>query len=139
MRRILLAIGLWSWMLAVPVLAADDDQVAAAQAVITAQIEAMRVDDKAKAYSYASPDIQLKFPNPDIFMAMVKSGYAPVYRPRAYAFAQASVEGGVVTQLVDISAADGSDWIAEYRLAPMADGSLKIISCQLRRAAGESA
>lgn len=142
MRANILAVMMWLGAVcapANPALAGDEPQVQAAQSIITAQIEAMRADDGPTAYSFASPEIQMKFPTPDSFMAMVKTGYAPVYQPRAFAFAGASVSAGVITQLVDISAADGSDWVAEYRLAAMPDGSLKIIGCQLKKPGGESA
>lgn len=142
MRSIFLALLFWisiAGATALPATAGDDEQIKAAQAIISAQIEAMRADDAPKAYSFAAPDVQLKFPSPDIFMGMVKSGYAPVYRPRSYAFAAGTVADGIITQMVDIAAADGSDWVAEYKLARMSDGSLKIIGCWLNKPAGESA
>lgn len=107
-----------------------------AQHIIAGQLAAMARDDGAAAYAFASPEIQAKFPTPDVFMGMVRQGYAPVYKPRSYAFAAGEVMGdGTLRQLVDLVAADGTGWTAEYFLRPGPDGSLKIIACRLSKKA----
>ena len=60
---------------------ADSDR-AAIQSMIANQIAAFQHDDGAGAYRFASPTIQQIFPTVDDFMAMVKNGYPPVYRPQ---------------------------------------------------------
>ena len=62
--------------LAAPALA---DDVAAAQNVIRAQEQAFGRDDAAAAYSHAAPEIKQLFPQADIFMQMVRQGYARAY------------------------------------------------------------
>ncbi len=57
--------------------------------IITNQLEAFKVDDGPRAYSYAAPMIKQIFPTPDVFMNMVRQGYAPVYRPQSYTFGRA--------------------------------------------------
>ena len=47
------------------------DDVAAAQSIIRAQVDAFGRDDAATAYSYAAPAIQSIFPQADIFLSMV--------------------------------------------------------------------
>ena len=107
-----------------------------AQQIIADQLAAMARDDGPAAYAFASPEVQAKFPSPDIFMGMVRQGYAPVYKPRSYAFAAGEVMGdGTLRQLVDLVAADGTGWTAEYFLRPGPDGSLKIIACRLSKKA----
>jgi hypothetical protein len=73
--------------LAAPARAADE--VATAQGVIRAQVDAFSRDDAAAAYSYAAPSIQNLFPQPDTFMAMVRGSYAPVYRHQSFEFGEA--------------------------------------------------
>ena len=67
---------------------ADADRNAI-RGIISGQIEAFQRDDGATAYGYASPTIQGLFPTVDQFMAMVRSGYQPVYRPKSVTFGPA--------------------------------------------------
>lgn len=118
--------------LAAPARAADD--VAAAQGVIRSQVEAFSHDDAAAAYSYAAPAIQNLFPQPDIFMAMVRGSYAPVYRHKSFEFGEARASDGQIAQRVHIVDADGVPWEALYTLELQPDGSLKITGCTLLKA-----
>jgi hypothetical protein len=68
--------------LAAPAHAADD--VAAAQGVIRSQVEAFSRDDAAAACAYAAPAVRDIFPQADIFMSMVRSSHAPVYRHKSF-------------------------------------------------------
>ena len=115
-----------------PACAADD--VAAAQKVIRSQVEAFGRDDAAAAYSHAAPAIQEIFPQPDIFMAMVRGSYAPVYRHRSFEFGEARAADGRIAQRVQIVDDDGVAWEALYTLEQQPDGSLKITGCSLRKA-----
>jgi hypothetical protein len=115
---------------AAPAYAADD--IVAAQNVIRLQAEAFGRDDAAAAYSYAAPEIQGMFPEPGVFMDMVRNGYAPVYRHKSFEFGEARHTDGRIEQDVHIVDADGVPWDALYTLEPQADGSLKIIGCVLK-------
>ena len=117
---------------AAPVTAADD--VAAAQSVIRAQEQAFAHDDAASAYSYAAPAIHQLFPQAGIFMTMVRSQYAPVYRHKSFEFGAARTDGGSVAQRVHIIDANGEAWEALYTLEQQADGSYKITGCMLLKA-----
>jgi hypothetical protein len=105
--------------------------VAAAQGVIRSQTEAFSRDDAAAAYSYAAPAIQRIFRQAEIFMAMVRNSYAPVYRHKSFEFGQARVADGKIAQQVHIIDADGIPWEAMYTLEQAPDGSLKISGCVL--------
>lgn len=118
--------------LASPACAADD--VAAAQGVIRSQVEAFGRDDAAAAYAYAAPAIQELFPQADIFMAMVRGSYAPVYRHKSFEFGEARVSDGRIAQRVHIVDAEGVPWEALYTLEPEPDGSLRITGCTLLKA-----
>jgi hypothetical protein len=126
---LLLAAGL---LCPAPTLAAGD--IVAAQDVIRSQEQAFSRDDAAAAYSFAAPVIKRIFPNADIFMSMVQSGYAPVYRHKSFEFGEARVEGDWVAQRVRIIDQDGQAWDALYTLEQQADGSLKITGCTLLKA-----
>jgi len=79
------------------------------------------------------------FPSPDAFMAMVKGGYAPVYHPQQFQFSGFHADGDRLVQSVDITASDGTGWIAEYTLVRSADGSLRIEGCKLSKRPGVGA
>ena len=126
---VLLAAGLG---FSAPALAADE--IVAAQSVIRSQEQAFSRDDAATAYSFAAPEIKRIFPDANIFMSMVQSGYAPVYRHKSFEFGEARSEGNWVAQRVHIVDANGEAWEALYTLEQQADGSFKITGCTLLKA-----
>ncbi len=112
--------------------AVSDAEALEFQRVITGQLEAFAADDGASAYAFATPNIQRLFPSPEIFMSMVKQGYAPVYRRKSYAFGKIGTEmGGQPTQHVTIVDANGKAWTALYAMERQPDGSWKINGCML--------
>jgi hypothetical protein len=130
MRAFLLLVALLIGVSA-PARAADD--VAAAQKVIRSQVEAFGRDDAATAWSHAAPAIREVFPQ-DIFMAMVRGSYAPVYRHKSFEFGEARVADGRIAQRVRIVDAEGVPWEALYTLEQQPDGSVKISGCTLLKA-----
>lgn len=109
---------------------ADADR-AAIQALIGDQIAAFRRDDGAAAYSMASPGIQRIFPTINAFMAMVRGGYMPVYRPRSVVFGPLEAVGGRTIQKVFVTGPDGLAYTANYSLERQPDGSWLISGCTL--------
>ncbi len=125
-------------ILAQPALA-EDATVAnpAFQSVITHQLQAMAKDDAQSAYGDAAPNVQLIFPNAEIFMNMVRGGYAPVYRNKSYGFEGSGLDGnGRPYQRVGIVGADGEQYEAVYFMQQQDDGSWKISGCVVVKAAG---
>jgi hypothetical protein len=118
--------------LAAPARAGDD--VAAAQHIIRAQVDAFGRDDAAAAYSYAAPPIQSMFPQADIFLGMVKQKYTPVYRHKSFEFGEAQVSDGKIAQRAHIVDANDEAWEALYTLEQQPDGSVKITGCVLLKA-----
>ena len=110
------------------------DDVATAQSIIRAQEQAFGRDDAAAAYSHAAPEIRQLFPQADIFMQMVRQGYAPVYRHKSFEFGEARAAGGRIAQRVHIVDDNGEVWEALYTLEQQSDGSLKITGCSLLKA-----
>lgn len=109
------------------------EERAAIRAAISAQIEAFRRDDGQAAYAIASDPIRAMFPDVEKFLAMVKTGYAPVYRPRSVVFGPLSDGPGGPEQEVFVTDAQGVDWIAQYTLVRDADGRWRVNGCRLTK------
>ncbi len=111
--------------------AMDPDDQAAVQAVIQSQLAAFQRDDGAAAFAHASPSIQGVFKAPERFMAMVKSGYRPVYRPSQVEFLEGRQMSGINAQAVRFVGPDGKAVIAIYTMERQDDGSWRINGVQL--------
>jgi ketosteroid isomerase-like protein len=129
-----------SLLLAAPLAAARADETPSAlpsaereaiHGVIQNQLDAFRADDAGAAFGYASPNIQGMFGNAEHFMAMVKTGYPPVYRPRSSAFGGLVEIDGLTVQKVRLVGPDGRAALALYFMEREADGTWKIDGCQL--------
>lgn len=120
-------------LIATPAVA--DEPLDAGQSVIKKQITAFLSDDAATAYSFASPAIQGKFVNQDVFFDMVKRAYQPVYRPGNFAFGRSKISDSEIMQEVVIRGPDGKDWTALYQLTKQPDGSWKINAVRMMQAA----
>lgn len=119
-------------------LSAEDE--AAFRSVISQQIEAFRADDGARAYGFAAPMIKQIFPNPDVFMNMVRKGYQPVYRPQSFSFGAAGFSAsGRPIQKVTVVGPDGITYEAIYTMEQQPDGSWQINGCAIVRAPDVSA
>lgn len=140
MRRIFatfFALVLAVAMASAPAARADElDSSAAAEirSVIENQMAAFKVDDGPAAFAYASPTIQELFQTPEIFMSMVKTGYAPVYRPQAVEFRELTQEARGPVQVVHIVGPDGRAVLALYSMEQQPDGSWRIDGCTLTAA-----
>jgi hypothetical protein len=115
----------------------DADQAAIRQ-VIQSQMAAFQKDDGPTAYGYASPTIQQKFGNADIFIEMVKTGYPAVYRPREVEFRALKAENGRLLQEVFVIGPDGKPALAIYEMQRQPDGSWRINGCWLTAAPDQS-
>lgn len=114
-------------LVAPPIVHAEDPALQA-QSVISDQIKALMMDDAEKAYSYASPDIRMMYPDKNAFLTMVQKNYEAVYHAGNYAFGRSKLIGGgeMVFQEVMITGPDGKDWTAIYEMRLMDDGSYKV-------------
>jgi hypothetical protein len=109
----------------------SDADEAAIRQVIQSQIAAFQRDDGPTAFGYASPTIQQKFINPDVFLEMVKTGYPAVYHPREIEFRELKVENGRLLQEVYVVGPDGKPALAVYEMQRQPDGSWRINGCWL--------
>lgn len=138
MRKLMLVIALLLAPVGAVAQPLGPDDKAAIAAVIEQQLKAFQRDDGSDAFSYASPMIQGMFRNPDIFMDMVRNGYPPVYRPRAYEFQGLDLSSGEPVQEVYLVGPDGEEVIARYTMQRQPDGSWRINGCVLTVAPGVS-
>lgn len=130
--RILALLGLLL-SFALPVGAQDKStDRAAIRDIISRQIDAFRRDDGATAFGLASPNIQGTFGSPEIFMDMVRQGYAPVYRPRSVEFGDLTELGGQPAQKVYVIAPDGRQVTAIYVMTQLPDGTWRVDGCYLQ-------
>ena len=109
----------------------------AIRAVIESQLQAFQRDDGARAFSFASPGIRRRFANTENFMAMVRSGYPAVYRPRGVQFRDLRADGGGFFQEVLLLGPDGRPVLAAYEMQRQPDGSWRINGVTLLRTAAE--
>ena len=141
MLRSFLAIVLWALMsltaLAEPISATDKLEF---QRIITAQISAFRADDGLAAYDFAAPVVRKIFATPEIFMAMVKQGYRPVYRPQSFTFTEALIDPmGRPSQKMTVVGPDGKTYVALYSMEKQPDGTWRIAGCTLLEIPGVDA
>ena len=115
-------IALIAAFLTANVATAQDGRQEAAQAVISAQIDAFRNNDFDRAFGYASPGIQGLFGTPENFGAMVRGGYAMVLNPKVTRFGEAVEDGTALLQRLYVEGADGAGYLVEYRMQPVGDG-----------------
>ncbi len=99
--------------------------------VVQGQLNAFLADDAGAAFSYASPGIQGMFGDAGHFMAMVKTGYPMVYRPRSASFGSLVDVDGRTVQKVRVIGPDGRAALALYMMEHEPDGTWKIDGCQL--------
>lgn len=120
--------------LAAPVFAQDLSAAdrSAIRDAIQGQVDAFRRDDGEGAFGYASPTIRGMFGTSDIFMDMVRQGYQPVYRPRAFDFREIVTLHGQVTQKVHVVGPDGRPVTAFYPMVQLPDGTWRIDGCFLQ-------
>ncbi len=116
--------------------AADGARIAAPEArairaVIEAQLDAFRHDDAVRAFSYATDSIHQHFGTAEVFMEMVRSEYAVVYRPTSVEFDEPARFDDVVIQPVHMTDTAGNAWLALYPMEHRADGTWQINGCRL--------
>jgi hypothetical protein len=111
------------------------EDAAAIRKVISEQIDAFAHDDGARAFSLATAGIQAQFRTPEIFMEMVRSQYAVVYRPKSVQFQVPEIVEGQVVQPVRMTDAEGQVWLAVYPMRREA-GGWRTDGCLLHRLPG---
>lgn len=101
------------------------------RSVIEQQLAAFQRDDAAIAFSFASPGIQEQFQTADLFMAMVKTSYRAVYRPRSVLFENLMQVEHYPAQVVLLMQQDGQVVRAVYVMQQQEDHTWRIHGCFL--------
>ena len=87
------------------------------RSTISSQIDAFKENNVNKAYTFAAPNIQAQFPNPDIFGLMVRNGYPVIWKPKSFKFTEFKAQGKTCIQRVLFQSYSGSlesyDYILE--------------------------
>lgn len=105
----------------------DSSDKAAITAVIEDQLKAFARDDGPAAYAHAAPIVTSVFPTVEGFMAMVKGGYAPIYRNSSHSFEDLTTDSlGRPAQRVQLRGMDGKTYEARYSMEKQPDGTWKI-------------
>ena len=135
-RSLLPALLLLGVAVASPAAEVSAGDAAAIRAVISEQLDAFARDDGPRAFSLATAGIRAQFGTPEVFMEMVKSQYAVVYRPKSVHFEPPELVEGEVVQPVRMSDAAGRQWLAVYPMRREADGRWRTNGCLLHRLHG---
>jgi len=96
------------------------------QRVISNQISAFVEGDSDRAFSYTSRSIRRIFGTPGKFIAMVKKGYLPLYKPSNFRFGKSIISNGNLYQQVITTDNKGKMWEALYALIQQSNGEWKI-------------
>lgn len=108
------------------------------RSVIQQQLEAFQQDDAEGAFAFASPAIQAQFGTPETFMQMVKTGYVPVYRPRAVIFAALTTVEDMPAQTVMLMSENEELVQAVYLMQQQPNGNWRIHGCFLTPVSGRA-
>ncbi len=111
----------------------------AIQSVIAEQLDAFKLGDDSRAYGQAAPSVRRIFPSTDVFMAMVRGGYAALIDPAGVLFTELQTKDGRGVQKVVVTDRSGGRWLAQYLMEQQADGSWRIAGCHLTPLSDESA
>ena len=134
MRRFCLALATIS-MVAMPVLAQEAEPW---RETVSAQIEAFRGADGAKALELAGASFQQNFSTPEAFLAAIEaSGYGPIIQSRSYSFGTATrISETQVLQVVRLVGPDQGLYEAVYQLTDEPDVGWRVQGVVLRKEAG---
>ncbi len=118
----------------IPAQRIPDADGAAIRSTIERQVDAFRADDGERAFAFADDNIRAMFGDSARFMAMVREGYAMIYRPRGFVFGEAEERGDIVAQIVEFDGLDGTSAVFLYEMRRQPDGGFRIAGVYLLRA-----
>lgn len=98
---------------------------------IEGQMAAFQADAADQAFAFAAPGIQRMFRTPEVFMAMVRASYQPVYRPQEVEFRDLRTTPHGLVQSVLVVGPDGVPVTALYIMEQQQDGTWRIGGCVL--------
>ncbi len=114
--------GLYTMLLAAALALPAAAQEEPIRKTIQSQIDAFQSDDFARAFTFASPNIQGLFGTPEKFGAMVKDGYPMVYRPAEVQMLELREIAGNLWQRVRVVDQADAAWLLDYMMVETAEG-----------------
>src|SRR5262245_37885960 len=120
---------------AAPAAEVSREDASAIRKVISDQLDAFARDDGPRAFSLATAGIRAQFGTHEVFMDMVRSQYAVVYRPKSVQFQPPELVDGEVVQPVRMTDAAGQAWLPIYPMLREA-GAWRTNGCLLHRLPG---
>lgn len=117
--------NVYGLLLAIPLASpifAQDTRNAGIQNTITDQIDALKANDFARAFSFASPTIKTLFGTPENFGAMVQKGYPMVARPSAVRMLGLRDVAGGLWQRVMVTDQSGHTFMLDYQMVETVNG-----------------
>ena len=99
--------------------------------VIGDQRTALRKDDGARAFAFASRALRAQFESAENFMRMVHAGYQPLIDARYVEFLDGAVIDGRVVQPLRLVLADDTVLVALYTMLREDDGRWRIAGCMI--------
>lgn len=138
MRRLLIGLAFTGLLTTAQTAVADEPRDSGIEAVIQNQITALKADDFATAFTFASPNIKGIFGTAENFGAMVAQGYPMVYRPDAVRMLELRRVAGNLWQRVMITDGAGKTHMLDYMMIETPEG-WQINAVQLLPAAGVGA
>ena len=111
--------------------------IEAVQSTISSQIDAFKKNDIEEAYTFAAPNIQAQFPNPENFGLMVRKGYPIIWKPKSFKFVNFKDLGDKCIQRVLFQSYNGSLETYDYILEKN-NNLWKIAGVLTIRSAGET-
>ena len=136
LRSVLPGLLLFAFAVSLPAEEVSREDALAIHAVIAEQLDAFAKDDAPRAFSLATAGIRARFGTPEVFMDMVRTAYAVVYRPKTVQFEKPEIVDGELIQPVKMTDAEGHAWIALYPVQRQSDGAWRINGCQIARLPG---
>jgi hypothetical protein len=98
--------------------------------IISQQLEAFKVNDASKAYSFAAPFIKMRFEDPESFMSMVKDNYEPISNAKDFYFLKFKINNGNIYHQLQVISESNQSYMATYSLIFIED-EWKISGCAL--------
>jgi len=98
--------------------------------IISQQLEAFKINDAPKAYSFAAPFIKIRFQDPESFMSMVKDNYEPISNAKDFYFLKFKINNGDIYHQLQVISQSNQSYVATYSLVFIED-EWKISGCAL--------
>jgi hypothetical protein len=112
---------------------------AAFRMLIQTQLDALRRDDFAAAYTVAAPSMKVLYPTLQAYTQVMRGRYAPLIRPRTVVFGTVTRTSQGPVQRVFITGNDGRAYVANYSLQRQPDDTWLIAGHTVTRDSGSQA